>query len=108
MVKLSVLLVLGEALLLTGLWMLLPALALVAAGGQLVADRIGAARMRLLDAILGRSTYSEQKASGASVLMTAFGSPTTKDPSVIHKLSCCVPELGRCLRGGAGSAGLVL
>lgn len=31
--------------------------------------------MRLLDAILGRSTYSEQKASGASVLMTAFGSP---------------------------------
>lgn len=36
-VKLSVLLVLGEALLLTGLWMLLPALALVAAGGQLVA-----------------------------------------------------------------------
>lgn len=36
MVKLSVLLVLGEALLLTGLWMLLPALALVAAGGQLV------------------------------------------------------------------------
>jgi hypothetical protein len=31
-----------------------------------------------------------------------------EDPSVIHELSCCVPELGRCLRGGAGSAGLVL